>query len=264
MRNVYVKILAGLAIATTTACFGFGVVTIVGSLGGRTINPQTIAAYLDANQYQPSEDGTKLVLKPRDPDKQTLVVRLDGANFDPTVDARFLPVEETLRIFQERGVNGFLNFRIERAGFLANGNELKKGPGVDDAASDKPKLSFRFPGDPGFGSNDLAFAAAEMSKEEQPAELTPVGSQRTITVKIDEFGKKSGEVTKGKVTLEWKKKTEDPGKDPANALEGKIEIEFEADMIGERVGECNNNSSSQSLTPYGDEYDLECNDFSGG
>lgn len=265
MRNKILKPALVLALAGTTACLGVGSSSITGSLGGRTIRPQTVFAFLDANHYE-TENG-KTVLKPRAPQDQVLTVRLDGASYDPAVDMRFLDPDEQRRIGHERGLNGFLTFRVRRAGFAKPGIELKRGTGIEEAGTDAAALDFRFPQD--LGLPDLQFAAQPLGEDEDyPKELTPVGSVRTITVKLDSIGKATGEITSGKIVLEWKRKTDEP-KDPDNAQEGKIEIEFEAEHIGERIGKCNQNQgyyqSSYSLMPYGDESDLECNgNFSEG
>src|SRR5262245_47424240 len=196
MRNIIAKLLMGLFVATSAACFLLGSVKITGSVGGRSVNPQTIFGILDATNYE-SSDG-KLLLKDRDPKEQVLHIRMDGAAFDPTADSRFATPDDLLRMGQERTVNGMVMFHVKRAGLLADGKEMKAGTGVDAPADDQPKLEFRFPGG-GFGP-DLVFGAQEMTEEAAPKELVQLGSVRTVTVKIDTFGKKPGDVTKGKIT----------------------------------------------------------------
>lgn len=263
MRGISVRMPLGLALAASAACFGIGSVVVTGDIQGRRIDPQTILAFLDANEYH--DDSGRLVNRPRELDRQVMHVRLDGASFDPNADFRFLDTEEILRIAQERTRNGLLKFRVERAGFLASGNEVSAGDAVSDPGDGKPRLRFNF-GDG--GGADIVFAAAELTKvDELPAEIPQLGSVRTVTVKFDNVGKKPGEITSGKITIEWKKKLEDPDKDPDTALEGKIEAEFEAENIGERVGECNNldsNFTSGQTSSSGKNDSVECNDFTAG
>ena len=217
-RNLTMVLMA----TVTAACGGYGTATVDGDVGGAGFVLSTVYAWIDATTTETSSTGeTKYKVR----DSATLQLYMSGASFDPESDLRFIDAVALAQIQLDELTKGSVRVSIAPVDKLSAGQQLSTSSDGSDPEAPRLSVSSRY-------SEDRVEADAEYPIGGSP----PVQSgDSEWRLELDTMGRERGESIAGKLTLEVKR----ADGDPSNAATGRVEITFDAPIIGERIAERN-------------------------
>ncbi|MEW5855479.1 MAG: hypothetical protein AB2A00_42290 [Myxococcota bacterium] len=230
-----------LALATSSC------VRATGSMGGGPFPMNlgdTVLAWWNKYRFEQQDKTLKRVERKNDPPiyGEVLHLFLVGFRYNPSDDQRYWNAVQ--RDEYEKGWNTqpWLRLTVHRAG------DLKAGKKVEyDSAS-----AANIPSEGPFISG-VAFSRGRPrvhSSEEYPKETTPLASREKVTIELDNDTHSPGGFLMGTVKYEREKADNDPD----DAVEGELELAFTAQVISERLAECNygNAEDDDDLQPCSD------------
>lgn len=185
-------------------------------------------AFWDKNDY--AQDGDKLVLKERADEfgGAILNIRLYGFTFNAGDDRRFWSAGEWRNWRQGTESEPILHISCRHADKLDDGDEVKYD--TKDRANinmNDPNITVSFaPGQPQLSSGS-----------EYPKEVKPFGSREIAKLTVTRIEENAGPGRTLAGTIEYERAKLDG--DPDDVVEGKITVNFQAYVIGERLAECN-------------------------
>jgi hypothetical protein len=198
--------------------------SVEGAIGDRDVFiGGTVFGWLDDTRYEIDNDA--LTLRDRGTDETVLYVTMTGAQFDPAVDFRTLPVERRAQIGDDLA-SGYdtLSLTIHR------GNRVEEGDTLTFDSED-----FDIPNDDAYLSSVSLRLGREpvTTTSTYPDEVDVVASERVVDLDVE--AKTDTRLT-GTMTLELVKAS---GDDRDNVVEATLQIRFDAELLPERLAECN-------------------------
>jgi hypothetical protein len=217
---------------TLSLCAGCSEVSVTGAFGDRALRVSgTVAAWVDETEYIADTDGGAPVLSDRDTDAVLMHILFSEAVYDPRVDLRTLPAgeAEAIRADIDRGDRLLLDIR--------RGNVMRPGDPIALVPSDGslPPEVLPF-------IEKVSISLGEPVIDEStsyPERAARIGSKLDAALDVAET---SPELV-GVVTVKAEK-DEDEGD---GFLEGRVEISFGAELLPERLAECNFAAFAQGL-----------------
>ncbi|MDP2344692.1 MAG: hypothetical protein Q8O67_27330 [Deltaproteobacteria bacterium] len=207
-------------VVVAAAVSGCGDVRITGLLGERLLRSTgTVAAWLDSTVYEDKGDGS-LSRVDRITDATELHLEFFEPVFDPTVDFGALPPGERAALADNIARGDQLSIRIRRGEALRPGDDIESLPEQGLPPQVLPFISLTTialrerPVDDASYPEEVLRPGSAVSTEFAVGETTPTLSG-TLTIDVDA----------------------DVGEDAA--LEGKVVVEFSAELLPERIAECN-------------------------
>ena len=212
----------GFAVVVVVAAVvaGCGDVCMTGAFGPRAMRATgTVAAWLDSTVFEDQGDGS-VKRTPRDTDATVLHLEFFEPRFDPTVDFGALPAGERTALLDDISRGDQLSVRVQRGEALRPGDAIASLPDEGLPPEVLPFIGLtavqmrdRVDGDAGY-PDAVARLGSRVTSRLAVEQTTPtlVGTL-TVTVKAAD------------------------GEDAA--LEGEVVVDFDAELLAERVAECN-------------------------
>ena len=212
-----VVVVAVVVVALTAAC---GDVRITGTLGDRTLRATgTVAAWLDATSFEDQGDGSSKRVN-RATDATELHLEFFEPVFDPSVDFGALPAGERTALIDEVSRGDQLSIRIRRGEALRPGDNIKSLPDVGLPPEVLPFIA----------GTGIALRERVVDDASYPDEIARPGTDITTRFAVDQ----TTPALSGTLTIEVDRADDEDG-----ALRGELVIEFTAELLPERVAECN-------------------------
>lgn len=223
-------------LALASAC---SEVQVTGTFGERALRVSgTVAAWVDETEYVLDTDGGAPVLKDRDTDAVVMHILFTEAVFDPRVDLRALPAgeAEAIRSDIDRGDRLLLDIR--------RGNVMRPGDPIELVPTDGslPPEVLPFIEKVVINLGEPVIDQSTTYPERAPR----VGSKLEVVLDVTE----TSPALVGSVNLQAEKA---PGEGDG-FLEGEVTVAFGAELLPERLAECNFAQFAQGLV---DACDLE-------
>lgn len=211
---------ACVAAVASVALLGCSDVRITGELDGRVLRATgTVAAWIDSTSFEDQDDGTaKRVNRPSDTTR--LHLEFFEPVFDPTVDFGSLPAGERLALADEISRGDRLSVSILRGEAARAGDEIKSLPKEGLPPEVLPFVDF----------TRISLADKPSADATYPDEVARPGSDITTVFAVDET---TPELV-GTLSIEVAAEA-----DEKKALEGEVLVEFGAELLPERIAECN-------------------------
>jgi hypothetical protein len=218
-----------LAILTATSCVPYA--TSEGELGQKVDRFAfiTLLSWWNLNRFT-AQDG--VLLRETRPEEtgdvgQVLHISLFGHHFDATADMRFWNSDQRQEWLLGYAKEAHVILAIARAGTLSDNTRL-----VYD--TDDPPATDQGPYILGVPSWTLAPEPVK-NKDEYPDTVRPNASRVIVTVEITKAERDINSLVEGTVEI----KLERTDSDPVDAIDGSFSAEFKAQVLGERLAECN-------------------------
>jgi hypothetical protein len=198
--------------------------SVEGKIGDRDVFiGGTVFGWLDETRYE-VDDGA-LALRDRGTDETVLYVTMTGAQFDPAVDFRTLPIERRAQISDDVS-SGYdsLSMTIHRGNRLEEGDTLtydSEDFDIPDNDAYLSSISLRL------GRQALTSAST------YPDEVDVIASERVVDLDVEA---KTDERLTGTMTFEIVKAN---GDNRDNVIEATLQIRFDVELLPERLAECN-------------------------
>jgi len=202
---------------------------------GRSFAPwefDTQFAFWDSHDYE--VDGGKLVLKERpiERDGHFLNIRLYGFAFNAGEDRRLWSAQEWRTWRTGNATEPLLLISVRQADQLKDGDEIKfDSNDVLNTNTREPHMTLTYsPGEPPLNSGS-----------EYPDEVKPLGSRVIAKLTVTKLEEQAGFGRTLGGTIEYER--DKAATDPDDVVTGKFEVNFSAYLIGERMAECNDQTT---------------------
>lgn len=219
-------------VAVMSLCAGCSDVAVTGAFGDRALRVSgTVAAWVDETEYVADTNGGAPVLTDRDTDAVLMHILFTEAVYDPRVDLRALPAGEAdaIRADIDRGDRLLLDIR--RGNVMRAGDPIALVP--SDGSLPPEVLPFIEKVSISLGEPVIDASTGYPDRAER------VGSKLDAGLDVTET---SPELV-GIVTVKAEKATGEGD----GFLEGRVEISFGAELLPERLAECNFAQFAQGL-----------------
>ncbi len=199
---------------------GCGDVHVTGTLGERVLRcTGTVAVWLDATSFQDQGDGSFERVE-RVTDATELHLEFFEPVFDPAVDFGALPAGERTALVDDISRGDQLSITVRRGEALRPGDDIASLPEQGLPPEVLPFVT----------STLITLRERAVDDANYPELIARPGTEVTTSFAVDETAPSLA----GTITIEV-----EADDDEDAALEGKLAIEFNAELLPERIGECN-------------------------